>query len=515
VKGPLFPFPSAPDRLRLPPSDQPVTLLTRTLRSSYHLTGFRQAAILSVLTLAIGATTDAWAYDFEVNARTEAYGYQLRRYGRDGVSLLSRRRVTQYLGLRLFNLLESGRQAHSSSDPTRPPALIYAQGLMRFFSDFGDFTNRLDEVPELENDEFELLLGSIEGRNLWGYVDFSLGRQYDAELMDFFAYDGLRLRANAPWGMFVEGYAGFQVDRSTPFAAAVFELDGTSGSSPHDDAFAPSFGIAAGIDDSDLLELRVAYRAVISRADVMLDADGTSFEPRWGRDQEVLFVHIALPAPRWGSRVTGALRYNMLTNDFDELQFGLSQRFGPRHLLSLDVLRSRPHFDGDSIFNIFALEPFSELAGSYRVELPASFWITLRGGYRWFWSTPEDPDAQTGAYSAGLLSGWSHQRARVDLELFALGGYGGDRFGADLGGLWSSPRWLFGRRITLDGRISLIRLSDAASRLGSLTTLSLQAGAEIRLLPQLRLHLMVEDNISRLYDSAFRVLGLLDMSFAP
>ena len=51
----------------------------------------------------------ARAYDFEITARTEGRGYQLRRYHGDTVSFVNRRRVTQYLGLRIFNLLDPGQ----------------------------------------------------------------------------------------------------------------------------------------------------------------------------------------------------------------------------------------------------------------------------------------------------------------------------------------------------------------------------------------------------------------------
>lgn len=459
--------------------------------------------------------TRGLAYDFEVSARTEAYAYQLRRFERDGLILLNRRRITQYLGLRIFNLLEPGQDVHSRSRPKRPPALLYAHGLMRFASDFGDFVDvSASDSPELRNDQFELLLGALEGRNLWGYVNFSLGRQYDAELMDFFAYDGMRVRLDSPWKLFVESHFGAQVNRTLPFSAAVFETDGTSGEEAEDKPLAPTFGVAFGLDDPELLELRIAYRRAFSRSDLFLDADSLERRSVWGVDQELFFAHIALPVVSWGSRVAGALRYNLLTSSFDELQLNVAQALAPGHQITLEVLRSRPHFDGDSIFNIFALEPFSELGGRYSGALGAGLLVETRGGYRWFWTAEEETE-ETSGYALSVLLAWSHAKARAEAELFLTDGYGGRRFGGDLSGWWSSPRWVFGRRIALDGRVSLVQFSDARADLDPLLTLGLQLGAQIRFLPGLSLYLSVEDNINRLYDSALRFFAALDMAFAP
>jgi hypothetical protein len=74
----------------------------------------------------LGPGSPASAYDFEITSRTEAYGYQLRRYFLDGIQFLNRRRVHQWLGLRVFNLLEPGQEPWSprgrgGGAPPRPP----------------------------------------------------------------------------------------------------------------------------------------------------------------------------------------------------------------------------------------------------------------------------------------------------------------------------------------------------------------------------------------------------------
>jgi hypothetical protein len=62
------------------------------------------AVAVAVVLLALRAAPVA-AYDFALSVRTVGQGYQERRYGASGASeLLSRRRLTQYLSLSVFNI---------------------------------------------------------------------------------------------------------------------------------------------------------------------------------------------------------------------------------------------------------------------------------------------------------------------------------------------------------------------------------------------------------------------------
>ncbi|MBW2731495.1 MAG: hypothetical protein JRH20_03825, partial [Deltaproteobacteria bacterium] len=125
----------------------------------------RHLMVVLALVMTLGASSTSWAYDFEVTSRTEAYGYQLRRYDERGLVLLNRRRFTQYLGLRLFNMLDAGQLAFGPKKSTtkgrEAPALLYGQFLLRFFTDFGSYARGGGDVAELADNEFHLLLGSL------------------------------------------------------------------------------------------------------------------------------------------------------------------------------------------------------------------------------------------------------------------------------------------------------------------------------------------------------------------
>jgi len=450
----------------------------------------------------------AGAYDFEVSARTEGHGYQLRRYEGNSIAFLNRRRITQYLGVRIFNLLGDGHQPRGAT----PPPLLYLHGLMRFDTDFGGYVQPSVPVREIENNQFDLMLGALEGRNLLrGWLDFTLGRQYDGELLDFFAFDGLRVRLCLPKRLFIESFFGAQVDREHPFSAAVFETDGTSGDAS-DDAIAPTFGLAGGVEDLAGFALRVAYRGTASKAPAGLVSEtATEGEPFWGIDQELVFVSLSYRVPVLETQPLFGMRYNILTDSFDDVQVGLSQRVGEHQNVRLELLRSRPHFDGDSIFNLFAVEPWTEVAGSYALRLLGRrLELTARCGYRRFFHDEEEGDsAEPDAISAGLGARWRSPRLAADLDLHYVGGLGTTTAGGDAFGQWTVVRWL-----ALEGRVSLIASDDSAYS-DDVTNFGLQVGGQLRLFRGVKIHVLLEDNISRLQRSALRLLGVLDLEFAP
>jgi hypothetical protein len=368
-------------------------------------------------------------------------------------------------------------------------------------------------VREIENNQFDLMLGALEGRNLLrGWLDFTLGRQYDAELMDFFAFDGLRVRLCLPKRLFVESFFGAQVARARPFSAAVLETDGVSGDAS-DEAVAPTFGIAGGVEDLAGFGLRVAYRGTASKAPGGLapDEEVDNGESVWGIDQELIFVSLSYRVPVLETLPLFGMRYNLLTASFDDVQLGLSQRIGEHHNVQLEFLRSRPHFDGDSIFNLFAVEPWTEVAGRYALRLLGRrLELTARCGYRRFFHDEEEGDsAEPDAISAGLGARWRSSRLIVDLDLHYVGGLGTTTVGGDAWGQWSVARWL-----ALEGRLSLITSDDSVYN-DEVTNFGFQVGGQLRLIRGVRIHMLLEDNISRLQQSALRLLAVLDLEFAP
>jgi len=382
--------------------------------------------------------------------------------------------------------------------------------MMRFFNDFGGYMSPGQSIPELERNQLELMLGALEGRNLWGWVDFTLGRQLDTELMDFFVFDGLRVRVSSPWRVFAEAHFGLQTRRGNPLSSTItVEGDGPF-EEQADDGLAPTFGVALGLADLGGLDLRAAYRGTASRAEAGLPEE--QLGSVWGIDEEILFFSAAYEIPLLGTRPLFGLRYSLLTGQIDEVQLAATQRLADgRHRLMVEYLHSRPHFDGDSIFNIFVADPFDEIAARYSVTPLPPLELDARFGYRRFWGGEgEDPAAEPDALSVALGGQLRTERLAAGLELFYLGGLGESTVGADLEGRWRPRRWL-----SLEGRLSLVWFELAGRDPADLLNLGLQLGGTLQLIRGVSIHVILEDNISRLYDSALRLLGVLDLEFAP
>ena len=466
----------------------------------------RRYLFLASGAIALLLGTEAGAYDFTITSRTEGQGYQLRRYERNGVVFLNRRRLTQHLGLRIYNLLDPGQDAlrpHGKG----PPRLLTFHLLMRFDADFGGYMAPGDPIAELQNNLFDLVSGGLEGRNLFGFVDLSLGRLYDMDLLDIFAYDGLKVRFNLPWRLYAEAGFGVQVARAHPLARAVFETDGPAGDKTSE-AWSPTFSAAVGLDGLRDLDLKVAYRGVASKAQQPGLAGGS--DTIWGVDQELVYVGAGWRVPVLGLRPALGLRYNLLTAQVDDLSAALSQRIGGRHDLALEYLRSIPHFDGDSIFNIFDLEPYHEASLRYRLEVMEPLSAYLRLGYRRYWSDEDESDARPDGYSAGLGGRWRSAQIRGGLELFYLDGHAGQTVGGDLDGAWTLLRWL-----TLQGRLSLIHYEGTAKISPDGLNFGVQLGALITFFKGVTGHVIFEDNISNQYASALRLMGVLTLEVSP
>ena len=214
----------------------------------------------------------AAAYDFTVGLRTIGQGYQVRRFGADGNNeLLSRRRLTQYMDLAVFDLAPA-RWRGDDGDRN----LLYFDASLRFDSDFGGYMlgrpTGSDEIQELKQSQLDILYAFLGGRNVGGRVDFQLGRQIHFDLVDFFAFDGGDAIVHVTRNFAVQAYAGTEVRGELPLSAPIYEIDGTSAGSRDPatrpgqaSALRPLVGAAVlGGRDGGPLTGRLAYRRVWS-----------------------------------------------------------------------------------------------------------------------------------------------------------------------------------------------------------------------------------------------------------
>jgi hypothetical protein len=85
--------------------------------------------------LLCGAAAPALAYDFSVDVRTIGQGYQVRGFAPDGSNeLLSRRRLTQYLDLNVFDIAPDAWHGDEGGRN-----ILYFDASFRFDADFGGY----------------------------------------------------------------------------------------------------------------------------------------------------------------------------------------------------------------------------------------------------------------------------------------------------------------------------------------------------------------------------------------
>jgi hypothetical protein len=460
----------------------------------------------------------ARAYDFQIEAETIGQAYQLRAAD-DAV--INRRRLTQYLGLHLFNLGPT-----DSLGRPLPRNQFYITVAMRFDREFADYTQPAElsgRTPqrELFNNRLEILYGYAGGRDLAGFLDFELGRQVMIDLFDYYAFDGLHILARTPFHVAAEAWGGLEVSGATVFDSPVFRVDGTAlGQNPlgsplarQEQAFLPTFGVAlrsVGLRD---VNARVSYMQTLS-----LTGDPRApGEPKRGVIEEK--VAVTASGRLFDGRLVpwAAFRYNLLVGELDEAQVGARAQWG-RHGASVEYVLAAPTFDGDSIFNVFASERFDDVRAMYdvvlgRVRAYAQLFVRLFGNE----STALGSAPPSGLPSALAYGGSTGARVDLGRGYARVDGYYQDGYGGIVAGVDLSGRVrLFGDPVDglfAEARISYAHFADDLRPLDHADSLGMQGGLRYTVTPGVTLHALVEENVNRLYPSQLRALALLDLGF--
>jgi hypothetical protein len=137
----------------------------------------RWSRALAVAILVVPAL--AHAYDFQIDAQTIGQAYQLRAADD---ALVNRRRLTQYLGLSIYNL-----GPHDDLGRPLPRNQLYLTASLRFDAEIGDYATPAElsgRTPqrELFAEKLDLLYAYVGGNNFLGFLDFQLGRQILVDL---------------------------------------------------------------------------------------------------------------------------------------------------------------------------------------------------------------------------------------------------------------------------------------------------------------------------------------------
>jgi hypothetical protein len=479
---------------------------------------------ISIAVVVCAAAPQALAYDFAIDVRTIGQGYQVRGFAPDGsTELLSRRRLTQYLDLAVFDLGPAGWRG---DDGTRN--VFYFDASVRLDADFGGYMlgapGGAAAIPELKQSELDILYAYVGARNLGGRLDLQLGRQIHIDLVDFYALDGADLVLHLSRLVALEALAGTEALGDYPLGSPIYQLDGTSPGSrdpatrpDQSSAIKPMAGAAIAVGPpGGAYAARLSFREVWSAT-----ADRLPGEPASG----VNFEAASLTASATWRRlsVSGGLRYNILFGEFDDEQLAVRLRLTSGQWLTLEHDYLAPTFDGDSIWNVFATGAYRDLRASYEVALPRGMKAYARGFVRFYQATSDEvatvgpyagqdvgATAQGGRVGGGgsLGAAWRSARGMARADAYWDDGYGGRKLGVD-----ATTRLRIRRPFELEGRATGYRWNDEQPTTGgnSGVVFGLQAGGRFQLGPGVRLHLLLEDNFGTMYESQFRGLAMVEL----
>jgi hypothetical protein len=221
------------------------------------------------------------------------------------------------------------------------------------------------------------------------------------------------------------------------------------------------------------------------------------------------------------------VRYSLLHAVIDRADAGVRLARGA-HTLEPSIEYFYPTFDGDSIFNVFSIEPTTDLRLAYQrtgaLGLRVTGWLRAYhpdAGDADAMADPDDPDDLAGASAAragGVDAGVEHVinarwRARVD----ALwdDGYGGRRIGGSAEAGWRPERnlWLRGRLITL--AVARDDGGTGSSARPRYVTSSAVVSSTWQVTDGVALHAIVELDDGASHDLRYRAIGMFDFAFAP
>lgn len=469
----------------------------------------------------------------------------------------------------------SGAAPAASAAANRPR--ISFSGYLRIDHDFGPWATgsitqdrvyeAVDRIPELEHEllNLDVLFAYVAAEDLaGGRLDLYLGRQLDVDTLDWWSMDGVTARLRTDLGVAVEVFGGLRVRDASPAGAAALEPDGTGsgecaeyveGAVPGSGAWRPidrptpmenslftndydlcpqreqpmpTAGAAVETTAFERVWARLAYRRSMSPTpgligpvdrfdapDTGLYPDESGQAPGWGVNEERVAAS-ARANLMWGrAQLTphAAGRYDLLVGTLDEVHAGVRVRRGA-HAVEPEVYYSMPVFDGDSIFNVFASDPFVDLRVTYDLR-PAGHAMSgfARAWTRRFLAGADGYAAvASGAQlGAGYRPG-AHLQARLDL--FHEDGYGGGRSGG-----YGAAFWQVRPSTGVRARASVVRFDDEApgqqAGSASRTTLGMQLGASYRINHGVMVHLMAEQNVDSTDRRQLRLLGVLDLALVP
>lgn len=475
----------------------------------------------------------AHALEPEMTADTTLQLYEMR--SPTGSVVIPRRRFVTMLGVAGYDL----ENTHGKPGARE----LFFRARLRVDGDAGVAgaeTNPQDLgrfVPGLSATPVDLMYAYVEGRRyLGGWLGFRAGRQYSYDALGYWSFDGALVKVGSPYGLSFEGYGGLEVRGGLPLSSPRFERDGiwrgNRGSlDPNawaaftDSALAPAYG--ANLEWASRLDFhaKLSYRRVDNTGTVRADAFDARANAQLVQGARISSERVAASGDAMLGKL-GALRagavYDLVLTKPTSV-YGTLDVYAARTVtVSVDYDYLRPSFDGDSIWNWFAVYPsydtgvraswspgrhWSFSAGSHARAL---FEPTLDGANSTVETRGESiaPDSSTRWNGGGHVAvRYAYDTGRYGVRAETTQGPEGHRTGADL----------FAER-TLDahylfsGRVSLYDFESRTRPERSAVSWGMVGGVGYLFGPRARTMLEIENNVSATYGQRWRVLASLGIS---
>ena len=521
-------------------------------------------ACIAAIVLAVSSVPAA-AYEFWLRARTFGQAYQLREYRLVGPDLfLGRRRFTQTLALRIWDIGNFAADRRRARLPDTGVRITW-QSYLRIDHDFGTYittrvklseaTRRdaIDVYPELAESVagLDLLYGHVTIDGIAdGRVALQLGRVLVDDGWGTSGVDGGTVRVEIPRTPLAASVTGgVRVRASSPLGLSAYELDGTSGAGcreyvegptpgsgtwklidrnrtitntrlesdyeycPQRERLQPTIGVALATSKLRRIGAELGYRRTWSSTvgvfdgvdrldfpDVGLYPNESGQAPASGINEERLYARVHVE--RGPVKPFASARYSLLHATLDRADVGV--RFErKRHALEPKLEYFYPTFDGDSIFNVFSIEPTADARLGYTYD--GSVRATVNAWVRRYLG---DNVAYAGGADASIERDLS-SRLRTRGDVLWDDGYGGRRVGGsgEVGWRPTTSTWLRGRMILLgvapdDGRARYVTTSAVLS-------------SSHKLGDTAALHFVGESHYDDRQQGQLRALLVLDLAFLP
>ncbi|HEY4244159.1 MAG TPA: hypothetical protein VGM88_30310 [Kofleriaceae bacterium] len=420
----------------------------------------------------------------------------------------------------------------------------------------------IDVTPELADDvaSLDLMYGYLQLDGLFDdRLQVQVGRTLADDGWSTTAIDGVAAKVelpDLPVPLTVAASVGLRVRAASPLGTSQYELDGTSGAGCEEyvEGATPGTGAWKLIDRNRMIEntaltsdyaycpqrdewqptisatistiryhgwgVELGYRRTSSDTvgvidgvnrlqypDLGLYPNEYGQAPGTGVNEERLYARVTGDIRTEDVRIApyADLRYSLLDGLVDRADLGVRLRDGA-HSLEPSVEYFYPTFDGDSIFNAFALDPTLDARLAYTYDGPvhatASAWL------RKYLDETATGSTVAGGFDAGVAHALAHDWTGKLDGLFDTG-YGGRRAGGT-----ADVAWRQSRDLSLGGRAILlaVRPDDGTPRY--VTTSTMLRGT-YRVADSVAVHAIAQEDYDAIQSLQLRAMLVLDLAFAP